>query len=107
MTDNVETRRRRATYRACHRGHQGNGLDPGPLRAIGAGRHARGSARRFERLLALPDPDLQDMILHPDLAPAGEFADIVVAMRASTAWGAGDDRRQSIRATDCHPGRSA
>ena len=36
----------------------------------------------FERLLALPDPDLQDMILHPELAPAGEFAELVAAMRA-------------------------
>ena len=37
---------------------------------------------RFERLLALPDPDLQDMILHPGLAPAGEFADLIAAVRA-------------------------
>jgi len=36
----------------------------------------------FERLLALPDPDLQDMILHPELMPAGEFAELVAAMRA-------------------------
>jgi antitoxin CptB len=36
----------------------------------------------FERLLALPDPDVQDMILHPELMPAGEFADLVAAVRA-------------------------
>jgi succinate dehydrogenase flavin-adding protein (antitoxin of CptAB toxin-antitoxin module) len=36
----------------------------------------------FERLLALPDPDLQDMILHPELRPAGEFAELVAAVRA-------------------------
>ena len=36
----------------------------------------------FERLLALPDPDLQDMILHPELMPAGEFAELVAAVRA-------------------------
>ena len=36
----------------------------------------------FERMLSLPDPELQDMILHPELAPAGEYAELVAAMRA-------------------------
>ena len=70
MTDDVETRRRRAAYRACHRGTK-------EMDWI-LGRFARGRAAAtcrwtrlglFERLLALPDPDLQDMILHPEIAP--------------------------------------
>ncbi len=32
--------------------------------------------------LTLPDPDLQDMIVHPELVPAGEFAEIIAAVRA-------------------------
>ena len=35
----------------------------------------------FERMLGLPDPDLQDMILHPELKPAGEFAELVAQVR--------------------------
>jgi succinate dehydrogenase flavin-adding protein (antitoxin of CptAB toxin-antitoxin module) len=35
----------------------------------------------FERMLSLPDPDLQDMILHPQLKPAGEFAELVAQVR--------------------------
>ena len=36
----------------------------------------------FERMLSLPDPDLQDMVLHAELAPAGDFAELVAAVRA-------------------------
>jgi hypothetical protein len=36
----------------------------------------------FERLLQMPDPLLHDMILHPDIAPPGEFAALVAALRA-------------------------
>ena len=32
-------------------------------------------------MLSLPDPDLQDMILHPELVPAGEYAELVAAVR--------------------------
>ena len=35
----------------------------------------------FERMLNLPDPDLQDMILHPELKPAGDFAELVAQVR--------------------------
>ena len=36
----------------------------------------------FERMLSLPDPDLQDMILHPELRPGGEYAELVAAVRS-------------------------
>src|SRR5215468_9961108 len=74
MADDVEIRRRRATFRACHRGTKEMDwligrfaearLAEMPPEALGA----------FERLLLLPDPLVQDMILHPEIAPAGEHA---------------------------------
>jgi len=82
MTDDVETRRRRAAYRACHRGTKEMDWILGRFaeRALPAM-----SAERlglFERMLLLPDPDLHDMILHPELRQGGEFADLVAALRA-------------------------
>lgn len=35
----------------------------------------------FERALAIPDPVLHDMILYPDLVPAGEFSDLIAQIR--------------------------
>jgi antitoxin CptB len=82
MTDDVEIRRRRATFRACHRGTKEMDLLMGrfaearlaamPLEALAA----------FERLLLVPDPIVQDMILYPEVAPAGEHADLIGQLRA-------------------------
>jgi hypothetical protein len=33
-------------------------------------------------MLGMPDPDLQDMILHPELKPSGEFAEFIAGIRA-------------------------
>ncbi len=35
----------------------------------------------FERLLLLPDPQLHDMIVYPEIAPAGDFAELIAQMR--------------------------
>ena len=35
----------------------------------------------FEQLLQLPDPELHDMILYPEIAPAGEFAELIAQLR--------------------------
>jgi succinate dehydrogenase flavin-adding protein (antitoxin of CptAB toxin-antitoxin module) len=59
--DQIRSEVREYYTRAAQRGSDGLGL--------------------FERMLALPDPDLQDMVLHPELMPAGEFAELVAAMR--------------------------
>ena len=82
MTDDVETRRRRAVYRACHRGTKEMDWILGRFAQAALGDMPVDRLGLFERLLALPDPDLQDMILHPELAPAGEFAELVAAVRA-------------------------
>ena len=82
MTDDVDTRRRRAAYRACHRGTKEMDWILGRFAQSVLPAMPADGLDLFERLLALPDPELQDMVLHPELAPAGEFAELVAAMRA-------------------------
>ena len=87
MTDDVETRRRRAAYRACHRGTKEMDWILGRFAVVALPAMPLASLGLFERMLSLPDPDLQDMILHPELVPAGEFAELVAAMRAFNGLG--------------------
>jgi antitoxin CptB len=82
MTDDAETRRRRALYRACHRGTKEMDWMLGRFAQAALADMSADRLGLFEHLLALPDPDLQDMILHPEMAPGGEFADLVAAVRA-------------------------
>ena len=82
MPDDDASRRRRAVFRACHRGTKemdwllgrfaNARVDTMPLAALA----------HFERLLQLPDPQLHDMIVYPEVAPAGEFAVLVAQLRA-------------------------
>jgi antitoxin CptB len=82
MTDDAETRRRRAGYRACHRGTKEMDWILGRFARAALPGMDHDRLGLFERMLGLPDPDLQDMIMHPELKPAGEFAEIVAAVRA-------------------------
>jgi len=81
MTDDVELRRRRAVYRAHHRGTKEMDWILGRFAQAAVGAFSADRLGMFERLLSLPDPDLQDMILHPELKPAGEFAELVQQLR--------------------------
>ena len=82
MTDDAETRRRRAVYRACHRGTKEMDWILGRFAEAALAAMPLPSLDLFERMLSLPDPDLQDMILHPELRPGGEYAELVVAVRS-------------------------
>ncbi len=87
MTDDsadLDVRRRRAAYRAAHRGTKE--MDILMTRFAEAKLAAMGDVEltRFERLLALPDPELQKWILEPQPAAAltgHELADLVFAVR--------------------------
>ena len=89
MTDDAEARRRRAVYRACHRGTKEMDIILGRFAEAELAEMSVADIGDFERLLALPDPDLQDMILHPELRPAGEFAGWVAAIRTFHGLGGG------------------
>ena len=85
MTDDAETRRRRAAYRACHRGTKEMDWILGRFAVAALPAMPLASLGLFERMLSLPDPDLQDMILHPELSgyPFGGLCGTAVAWKLS------------------------
>lgn len=81
MTDDVEMRRRRAAFRACHRGTKEMDLLMGRFADARLAAMPPEMLAAFERLLLVPDPLVQDMILHPEIAPAGEHAELIGQLR--------------------------
>jgi len=89
MADDIDSRRRRAAYRASHRGTKEMDWVLGRYSDAALGAMSGEALGLFERLLALPDPDLQDMILPPQRAPPAEFAELIAAVR--TFHGLGEE----------------
>jgi antitoxin CptB len=81
MTDDVESRRRRAGYRATHRGNKEMDWLIGRFARARLAAMPLDALQAFERLLLVPDPCLYDMIMHPEAAPAGEHAELVGQLR--------------------------
>lgn len=81
-TDDIETRRRRALWRATHRGTKEMDIMLGTFAAAELARMADPRLADFERLLTLPDPDLHNWIIEPALMQGSEFRDFIVALRA-------------------------
>ncbi len=81
MTDDVASRRRRAAFRAGHRGTKEMDWLLGRFADVHVTAMPVDQLDLFERLLEMPDPLLQDMIVYPQIAPAGEFAELVRQMR--------------------------
>lgn len=81
MTEDLDLRRRRAAYRATHRGTK-------ELDAL-IGRYAiaklpaleGADLYQFEQLLAMPDPTLQAWIFSQHESPGEDFADLVRDIR--------------------------
>lgn len=80
MMDEITVRRRRATYRAGHRGTKEMDVLVGRYAEANLVAWAEAELAHFERFLGLPDPLLQDWILNPgnvsDAAYAGLVGDI-------------------------------
>ena len=81
MTDDVESRRRRAGFRAGHRGTKEMDWLLGRFADAHVAKMTEELLSQFERMLLLPDPELHDMIVYPEIQPAGEFAELVRRMR--------------------------
>jgi len=82
MNDELEMRRRRAAYRASHRGTKEMDLILGRfavayLDGIGAEKMTG-----FEQFIALPDPVLTQWFSQDETPPEAEFAQLIAAMRA-------------------------
>jgi antitoxin CptB len=82
MTDDVESRRRRAVFRAGHRGTKEMDWLLGRFAEAHVAKMTEESLTQFEILLQLPDPQLHNMIVYPEIAPAGEFEGFVRRLRA-------------------------
>ncbi|HEX7074958.1 MAG TPA: succinate dehydrogenase assembly factor 2 [Hyphomicrobiaceae bacterium] len=79
--DDLDTRRRRAAYRATHRGTKEMDWIIGRYATEVLPGLEGEALERFERLLSLPDPELQKWLLDPQLAGASEFAELITQMR--------------------------
>jgi antitoxin CptB len=81
MFADLEKRRRRAAYRARHRGTK----EMDWLLGQYAEAHVVGmdteALARFERLLAMPDPDIRQWILNPETLGEADLAGLIAALR--------------------------
>jgi antitoxin CptB len=91
MSDDLQARRRRAAYRATHRGTKEMDITLGRFAEAKLASMSAVALERFERLLALPDPELQGMIWYPEAYRGGEFAELIALLRAFHGLGAGGE----------------
>ena len=82
MTDDLETRRRRASYRAHHRGTKEMDVLVGPYAEARLAGYSADEIERFERFLSIPDPALQQWIFSGEGFRGIEFEDLVHDIRA-------------------------
>ncbi|WP_334148434.1 succinate dehydrogenase assembly factor 2 [Hyphomicrobium sp.] len=82
MSEDIEVRRRRAAWRAAHRGTKELDLLVGRFAEARLPGMAAADLERFERFLAVTDPEIQAWLLGPPSGGAeGEFADVVAEIR--------------------------
>lgn len=81
MTDDVETRRRRALYRAMHRGTKEMDHLVGRYADAHLPAMSLDGLAQFERFLALPDPLLQGWFFGAQPVDSPEFDGLVREMR--------------------------
>lgn len=91
IADPLELRRRRALYRAAHRGTKEmdivlSGYAEAHLLGYGEEQLAR-----FEQFLSLPDPDLQRWFFEPASVTGLEFADLIADIRRFHGLSAGSE----------------
>lgn len=81
MTDDLEFRRRRATWRAEHRGTKELDLLIGGYASHHLNAMNEAELSHFEAFLELADPELQHWLLAPEASPAAAFCEIVRRLR--------------------------
>ena len=82
MTDDIEMRRRRAAYRACHRGTKEMDLVLGRFAVARLPGMTHRELDDFERLLALPDPLLTQWFQRAEEPEEAAFAALMSALRS-------------------------
>lgn len=82
MSKELDVRRRRAAWRAAHRGTKEMDVLLGRYAVDVLPSMDSAALTRFEQFLALPDPELQKWLLNPDGCTQTDFADVVTEVRA-------------------------
>lgn len=92
MSEDLEIRRRRALYRAAHRGTKEMDLLMGRFAEARVRGMDEAALSQFERLLALADPDIQAWVLtshdqgseaaNGRTPPAPEFVELIKSLRS-------------------------
>lgn len=78
----LDVRRRRALFRANHRGTKEMDWLLGKYADAHLDAMNEGELRQFEEFIAIADPELHRWILSPDLCAATEFAPLLGKIRA-------------------------
>ncbi len=81
MSQDIDTRRRRALYRAERRGTKEMDLVLGPFAKAKLATMPETALGQFEDLLLQPDPELQDMVFGARVAKP-EFVDLIAEIRS-------------------------
>jgi antitoxin CptB len=81
MTDDMEIRRRRAAYRASHRGTKEMDFILGRYAEVHLGGMTAGELDDFERLIGQPDPVLTDWFSLASAADDAALAALIAALR--------------------------
>jgi antitoxin CptB len=81
MHDDLHMRRKRAAYRASHRGTKEMDIVLGRYALARLETMPEVDLEAFERFLTLPDPVLTQWFAQGEAADAGEFLQLVVALR--------------------------
>jgi len=79
--EDLDARRRRAAYRATHRGTKEMDWLLGRYADAVLPQLEGEELDRFEQLLSLPDPDLQRWLLSPELSEGTGFTDLITGLR--------------------------
>lgn len=88
--DVLDTRRRRALYRATHRGTKEMDWLLGHFAEARLAAMDEADLDGFERLLVLPDPDLQNWIMSGTRLDGSELAPLIERIRAFHGIGIGN-----------------
>lgn len=81
MEVDLETRRKRAAYRAAHRGTKEMDHLMGRYADAHLPSMDEAALTRFEELLAIPDPELQTWLLAPSMPEGTAFEFLIADMR--------------------------
>jgi antitoxin CptB len=81
MSEDIDVRRKRATWRAGHRGTKELDFLVGRFADARLGSMSGADLDHFEQFLALADPEIQSWLLGPLREPEAEFAALVAEIR--------------------------